>query len=873
MVDERAPAVERVDHRPAELVPVQTEQLRGGGIPVAESVLAVEQHHAVGDVLERAGGIAPPLGLGVQPRVVERDRDPARELLGELLLLGGQGRAPRGGADAEDAVRQAVRDEGHHHRRAARERLHQLHVLLALRRTHERAAVEGRQPHGLSGLQSAEDRAFLADREAAVQLADRLLLLGVPVSDGAEPGHAVLVEQVEGADADEARDRQADDELEHDLDLGRRREQVAGRGEHGGDLLAAPHLGDVPEVPDPAEQLSLGAVHRRAVALEDAAVDELDLVAAPLVRMVVEVGDPLVELVGLGQLGLDRLQGRGVGAAGDDLGRQLPQLDEPAVEREHPALGRDEQDPVRGRLAFGFEDRLLQAQLASRFRLGLEQACSLERLRALVGDRLQQLALLHLEGAVLAVAEHQRAERAIASGQGQGGERERLLRTVPERREAGITFLARAEEERPTGADDLGLGQRRFERHAVERLDHRVRVVVPGGRRQLVSFRRHERDSSSQRLGGGDALLDDGVEDVLRGVRLHQRGRHLLEALRPPARLGRLALGRVPAVEQVRDHDRDHQEEDQRAELVGVGDTLLPGRREQPGQGAKGEGGRQKRGSQAAEEGDDRDHEQVGAAGGELVRVVPDERHDHADPGQDHRRRPAEPGRLLVQEPCQPGDAALGRGGRHQRHDRSPLVLAVGGDAELLDALAAHLVALPAAEPLEHVVDDRAEGRGIERLRHVPDRPELVPVEVVGRLGARRQEDDRERVRGRIAQELVGNLPAVELRHHHVEEHEVGLRPTRELERLLAVARLDRVHALEPQVHTTEQADRGLVVDDEHERALARLGLDDGNLDLRGLGRPRGGKARLSAAHSDPPRVEHKIVYGAILRGRRGGRV
>ena len=51
--------------------------------------------------------------------------------------------------------------------------------------------------------------------------------------------------------------------------------------------------------------------------------------------------------------------------------------------------------------------------------------------------------------------------------------------------------------------------------------------------------------------------------------------------------------------------------------------------------------------------------------------------------------------------------------------------------------------------------------------------------------------------------------------HHHVEEQQVGLLPARELERLLAVSRLDRVHALEPQVHAAEQTDGRLVVDDE----------------------------------------------------------
>src|SRR4029079_9473877 len=58
--------------------------------------------------------------------------------------------------------------------------------------------------------------------------------------------------------------------------------------------------------------------------------------------------------------------------------------------------------------------------------------------------------------------------------------------------------------------------------------------------------------------------------------------------------------------------------------------------------------------------------------------------------------------------------------------------------------------------------------------------------------------------------------PAVELRHHHVEQHQVGSLLARELETLAPVRGLEHVDARGDQVHPAEQTDRTLVVDDEH---------------------------------------------------------
>ena len=77
-------------------------------------------------------------------------------------------------------------------------------------------------------------------------------------------------------------------------------------------------------------------------------------------------------------------------------------------------------------------------------------------------------------------------------------------------------------------------------------------------------------------------------------------------------------------------------------------------------------------------------------------------------------------------------------------------------------------------------LDEVAEDSGLDRARH-----ELV-------LAVRREHHDRDRPLG---DDPSRRLDAVELRHLHVHDREVGLEPKRERDRLLAVARLaDDVH-------------------------------------------------------------------------------
>jgi hypothetical protein len=67
-------------------------------------------------------------------------------------------------------------------------------------------------------------------------------------------------------------------------------------------LLGPLTLGDVAEVPHPTVVGAVLALHRRAVAIEGSPVLEQDLVAALLIRMLVEVGYPCQELLRAGQL-------------------------------------------------------------------------------------------------------------------------------------------------------------------------------------------------------------------------------------------------------------------------------------------------------------------------------------------------------------------------------------------------------------------------------------------------------------------------------------------------------------------------------------------------------------------------------------------
>jgi hypothetical protein len=102
----------------------------------------------------------------------------------------------------------------------------------------------------------------------------------------------------------------------------------------------------------------------------------------------------------------------------------------------------------------------------------------------------------------------------------------------------------------------------------------------------------------------------------------------------------------------------------------------------------------------------------------------------------------------------------------------------------------------------------------IERLREEVVRARLDRRRLLGPL-ARREHDHRQDRRLLLLAKPPADGEAVGVRHHHVEQHEVGLRRQGQVERSLAVRGRDDVVAVSVE-HGLEQADvLGDVVDHE----------------------------------------------------------
>jgi hypothetical protein len=65
---------------------------------------------------------------------------------------------------------------------------------------------------------------------------------------------------------------------------------------------------------------------------------------------------------------------------------------------------------------------------------------------------------------------------------------------------------------------------------------------------------------------------------------------------------------------------------------------------------------------------------------------------------------------------------------------------------------------------------------------------------------------------------VLGDAPAVEAGHHHVEEDDVGQLLLREREATRPVGRLEHGHPLRLEVHPAQEPDRRLVVDHQNPR-------------------------------------------------------
>ena len=110
----------------------------------------------------------------------------------------------------------------------------------------------------------------------------------------------------------------------------------------------------------------------------------------------------------------------------------------------------------------------------------------------------------------------------------------------------------------------------------------------------------------------------------------------------------------------------------------------------------------------------------------------------------------------------------------------------------------------------------RGELHGLERLRDVVNAPGLEPRDHVVGLVLRRDEDHRDRSGLRVRLEPPAGLPAVDARHHDVEQDEIGVLALRDRECLLAARRAEHPAAERRETARQQIEVRGFVIDREH---------------------------------------------------------
>src|SRR3954465_9482463 len=136
--------------------------------------------------------------------------------------------------------------------------------------------------------------------------------------------------------------------------------------------------------------------------------------------------------------------------------------------------------------------------------------------------------------------------------------------------------------------------------------------------------------------------------------------------------------------------------------------------------------------------------------------------------------------------------------------------------AELPELLLAKVIALASFDAIEQIPHERRKLERVERLRHVVDAADVEPARTVAELCTGGQEDDRYVLRIRVVEQVLCDPPAVQRRHHHVEEDDVRIRPLRLLAPGRTVLGLDHFHLFGFEIDPAEKPDRSLVVDHEH---------------------------------------------------------
>ena len=115
----------------------------------------------------------------------------------------------------------------------------------------------------------------------------------------------------------------------------------------------------------------------------------------------------------------------------------------------------------------------------------------------------------------------------------------------------------------------------------------------------------------------------------------------------------------------------------------------------------------------------------------------------------------------------------------------------------------------------------RNQRRMLDRLGQILVGAGIQAMHDVLQRGFRGHQDDRHVRQRSIGPNLPGDLEAIQLGHHHVEEHEVGQQRTNRLQRLLAVDRLRGLVAPARQARLQDLAVVRVVVDDQDERRIA----------------------------------------------------
>ena len=221
----------------------------------------------------------------------------------------------------------------------------------------------------------SRDRAIAP--QIGLQLAQELDLRRVVMVGRGAANLPVLVDEQEVAPVAQPRHRHARDDVERRHILERAGQDLRRRGEEGRAPRGAPLGGDVAEAPDAPDAAPLDELRAR-VALEDAAVAQLDDVVADGLGLGVERAHLGEESVRIAQLPAGDFERARVVAVGEHIGRHVPHLREVAVEVDHAPRAVDDEDAVGGRLERGAQER-------RRLRRGLLGAAALGQVDADAG--------------------------------------------------------------------------------------------------------------------------------------------------------------------------------------------------------------------------------------------------------------------------------------------------------------------------------------------------------------------------------------------------------------------------------------------------------------------------------------------------------